>query len=359
MPSLSITPSRVSIIIPHWRGKEILVRCLESLASAELTEAEIILVDNGSTDGSVDGAQDRFPGLRLLRSERNLGYAGGCNIGLKEASGRYALLLNDDALVTPGFLRPLIEAMETGSGIGACQPKILSIANPRQFDYAGASGGYMDVLGFPFCRGRIFDTVEPDNGQYDDAREIFWASGACCLLRMDALRRVGFFDEDFFAHMEEIDLQWRMRLAGYRIIVVPQSVVRHDAGSTLQQDTPRKVFLNHRNNLTMMAKNLTNRKLLVVVPLRMFFEVGAILLRLLSFQPGNAWAIVRAVASFLAGLPGVLKRKNVSAVPRVLSDHDVIGALYRRSVVIDYYLLRRRSFSRLPASAMPGIPHGT
>jgi GT2 family glycosyltransferase len=258
----------VSVIIPHLKGEDILRRCLKALQSCTYPSIEVILVDNGSTDGSSERIAGKHPGVRLIRSTVNLGYAGGCNMGLSHASGKYALLLNDDAEVTAGFLEPLVACMESDASIGACQPKIKSIIDSTKFDYAGAAGGYLDRFGYPFCMGRIFDTVEVDRGQYDDPREIFWASGACCLIRISALEETGRFDESFFAHMEEIDLHWRMRLAGYKIMSVPSSIVHHEAGTTLAPEAPQKVYLNHRNGLMMLVKNHRPGMLLWILPAR-------------------------------------------------------------------------------------------
>jgi len=334
----------VSVIIPHWRGKGILIRCLISLKNASLDRSEILLIDNGSTDGSVDEAVKTFPSVSVLKSETNLGYAGGCNLGIENARGEFALLLNDDAEVTPGFLDPLVECMAADRTVAACQPKICSIRQPGRFDYAGAAGGYLDIFGFPFCRGRIFVHVEDDHGQYDDPREIFWASGACCLVRMSALREVGNLDEDFFAHMEEIDLQWRMRRAGYKIMSVPSSIVRHEAGSTLGAENPYKIYLNHRNSLIMMLKNHSAGALLAVLPVRIALDIAAMAYRLLRGEVLNASAILHALGYSLFHLSSVLRRRNQHGSSPTMKN----ARLYKRSIVWDYFILRQRRFSDLP-----------
>lgn len=333
----------VSVIIPHWKGKGILFRCLESLRSLMYQPSEILLVDNGSTDGSVAAASAEFADVTVIRSESNLGYAGGCNLGLTNARGEFALLLNDDAVVTEGLLEKLISTMQADRTIAVCQPKILSITDPGRFDYAGAAGGEMDRYGFPFCRGRIFDTCEMDLGQYDIPTEIFWASGACCLVRCGLVRDVGLFDTDFFAHMEEIDLQWRLRNRGFRSVSVPGAVARHDAGSTLSADTPLKVFLNHKNSLMMMVKNLPATSLLVVMPVRIILDCAAIVYRLLNLQPLNAFAILRSIVHTALRLPRIIRKRS----PDRRSDSAGTG-LYPRSVVLQYFLKGRRTYTDLP-----------
>ncbi len=337
----------VSAVIPHWRGKDILVRCLRSLKSITYRPLELLLVDNGSSDGSVQQAVRECPEVVVLSPGKNKGYAGGSNHGLREVKGEYALLLNDDAEVTPGFLEPLVEMMESDTAIAACQPKICSIRHPDRFDYAGAAGGYLDQYGFPFCRGRIFLTVEQDKGQYEDCREIFWASGACCLLRMESLRKVGLLDEEFFAHMEEIDLQWRLQLAGYRSMVVPSSVVLHDAGTTLNPETPYKVYLNHRNSLIMLLKNHRPATLFRVIPVRLVLDLLALLYRLARGEMLNAFAIFRALGYILFNLPSILERRPHLHALGTVSEAGVERSFYHRSIVWDYFVLHRRTFQQL------------
>jgi len=339
---------RVSVIIPHYRGKEILMRCLNGLKSTGFENLEIIVVDNGSTDGSCDDVAIQFPETRLLHSSTNKGYAGGCNLGLEQAAGTYALLLNDDALVTPGFLHPLVESMEKDASVASSQPKILSMPHPTQFDYAGAAGGYLDLFGYPFCRGRVFLTVEEDRGQYDTPSEIFWASGACCLLRMEAIRKTGFLDDDFFAHMEEIDLQWRLHQVGYKSVFVPASVVHHDAGSTLQQDSPLKVYLNHRNGLIMLIKNHKWGTLLQILPLRVLMDAAALLYRAFDGEFLNAFAVLKAYASVLVRFRQIIKKRSHLQSAPSYPDVRSFAGFYGRSIIWDYFVLKRRTFDRLP-----------
>jgi hypothetical protein len=337
----------VSIIIPHWRGQKILRRSLFSLQRISYQSAEILLIDNGCDDGSVAAAQQEFPGVRVIAAEKNIGFAGGCNLGLHLAAGKYVLLFNDDAEATPDFLEPLVEMMESAPQIAACQPKIRSLEFSEKFDYAGANGGFLDVFGFPFCRGRIFMTLEDDRGQYDAGCDLFWASGACCLLRLSALQEVGLLDVDFFAHMEEIDLNWRLHLAGYRVVSVPSSVVRHQAGSTLHPDKPYKIYLNHRNSLIMMMKNYSARTLLWVLPGRLLLDVVAFGYRVFHSDFRRALAILRAGAHVFLHWRGIRARRRQSQKSRRVSDREIMQCLYRRSIVWDYFVARRKIFSAL------------
>jgi hypothetical protein len=277
---------------------------------------------------------------------------------LRTANGKYALLFNDDAEATPDFLAPLVEAMESDPQVAACQPKIRSLEFPEKFDYAGANGGFLDVFGFPFCRGRIFMALEDDRGQYDETCDIFWASGACCLLRLSALQQTGLLDVDFFAHMEEIDLDWRLHLAGYRIVSVPAAVVRHQAGSTLHPDKPYKIYLNHRNSLIMMMKNYAAATLLWVLPGRLLLDAVAFVYRLLHLDFRRALAIVRAGIHVLLHWRSIQARRQWSQKRRRVSDREIMQCIYRRSIVWDYFIAGRKFFSMLPiAFSSKAEPH--
>jgi len=342
--------SLVSIIIPHLRGKEILFRCLSALRAAssgrnaELFSQEIVIVDNAGSDGSVAAAKSAYPEIIVLRAQKNLGFAGACNLGIRKTRGEFIVLLNDDAEVTSGWLGPLLACLRDDERVAACQPKLLSLQQPGQFDYAGASGGLLDVFGYPFSRGRIFQAIEKDAGQYDEAMDVFWASGACMMLRRSALNTVGLLDEDFFAHMEEIDLCWRLHLAGYRVRVVPSSVVRHQSGSTLREHSPQKIYLNHRNSLIMLLKNYSWLSTVLVFPLRLIFEMIAVFTYIAWSDRRGAWAVLRAFADFVLWLPSTLRKRYEVQRLRKLSDLELWSAFYHRSIVMDYFLLRRRSY---------------
>jgi len=339
----------VSIVIPHLRGREILFRCLEALrvGTGHALSLQIVVVDNASDDGSVQAAQVAFPEIIVLRASKNLGFAGACNWGIRETLSEFIVLLNDDAEVTPGWLEPLLDCMRSDETIAAGQPKLLAIDPRDAFDYAGACGGHLDVFGFPLSRGRIFQTIEKDAGQYDDATDVFWATGACMLLRRSALQMTGLLDEDFFAHMEEIDLCWRLHLAGYRVRVVPASIVRHQSGSTLQQQAPQKVYLNHRNSLTMLLKNYGGLSLLRIFPLRLLFELMAGVYYVAKVDIKSAAAVMRAFCAVLWRLPAILRKRARIQQWRVCSDRALRKRFYRRSIVLDYFVLGRRSFAGL------------
>ncbi|MCK4749664.1 MAG: glycosyltransferase family 2 protein, partial [Bacteroidales bacterium] len=250
----------VSIVILNWNGKEFLRQFLPKLLEhSAVPGVEIVIADNASTDGSLEFLKEEYPEIRVVIHDRNYGFSGGYNRAFEELESKYYLLLNSDIEVTPGWLSPLLERMEEDEQIAACTPKIMDYHNRLQFEYAGAAGGYLDRYGYPFCRGRIFDTLEEDRQQYDDDIEIFWGSGACLLVRSELFSQAGGLDEKFFAHMEEIDLCWRLKRLGYRIEYVARSCVYHVGGGTLPKSNPMKTFLNFRNNLLLLYKNLPKK----------------------------------------------------------------------------------------------------
>ena len=253
--------------------------------------ARIVVADNASTDGSVAFMKEHFPGVELILLDRNYGFAEGYNRVIEHVGTEYVLLLNSDVEVTPGWLEPLVAALDADENVVACQPKVLDYKRKSHFEYAGAAGGFIDRYGYPFCRGRIFDTVEEDKGQYDTVADIFWATGAALLIRTVAYRDAGGLDGRFFAHMEEIDLCWRLRARGHRIVCVPASTVYHVGGATLSVGNPRKSYLNFRNNLLMLYKNLPSDELCRVMAVRCVLDYVAAL----KFALGGSWAHCRAV----------------------------------------------------------------
>lgn len=262
---------KTAIVILNWNGRHMLEKYLPTVIQHS-PEADVIVADNASTDNSISWLQENHPSVRIIQLDKNYGFAGGYNKALEQVESEYYLLLNSDVEVTPGWLKPLLEKMEADKEIAACQPKLLSIYNKESFEYAGASGGHLDKYGYPFCRGRIFDTLEEDKGQYDNDEEIFWATGACLLIRSSAYWEAGGLDERFFAHNEEIDLCWRLHQKGGKVYCFPQSKVYHLGGGTLPKSNPRKTFLNFRNNLTMLWKNLPEEDLKKVMRTRLFLD---------------------------------------------------------------------------------------
>ena len=263
---------KLAIVILNWNGKKMLKQYLPVVMRYSSAQAKIIVADNASTDGSVAMLKEDFPEVEILSLNKNYGFAEGYNQALKMVDAEYYLLLNSDVRVTENWLTPLLTYMDEHSDMAACQPKLLSVSNPKCFEYAGAAGGFIDRLGYPFCRGRVFDIVEEDHGQYDSIADIMWATGACLLIRSKDYWDAGALDGRFFAHNEEIDLCWRLRLLGRRIVCIPNSVVYHVGGGTLPKSNPMKTFLNFRNNLTMLYKNLPDEELKTVMRLRFFLD---------------------------------------------------------------------------------------
>jgi GT2 family glycosyltransferase len=336
---------KVSVVIPHLKGEETLSACLASLRSSTFRDFEILLVDNDSRDGSVPQAKGKFPELRIVSLKTNQGFAGGCNAGIREARGEYLFLLNDDAEVVPETLRRLVEAADRDPRIAACQPKILSWKDRTQFDYGGGAGGLIDMVGYPFCLGRVFEHPEEDRGQYDEERDIFWASGAASLVRRSAVLEVGLLDEAFFAHMEEIDLCWRLHLAGYGVRSVPSAVVYHRGAGTLGKADYRKLYLNHRNNLVMLLKNLGLAALLWRFPLRLWLD-GITFLRSLMIGEYDRVRALFAAGLYLFGHPVMILKMRASAQRvRRVPDARIFEKTYRGLLPFEYFVKGRKTIS--------------
>ncbi len=295
MKSLETMRTKVAVAILNWNGRSMLERYLPSVVRySEADWCKVFVIDNASTDDSVDYLNSHFPTVGLVRLDKNYGFAGGYDIGLRSIEADYYVLLNSDVRVTPGWIDAVISYMDSHADVAVCQPKILSERDNSLFEYAGACGGYIDRYGYPFCRGRVFSTVEKDKGQYDDVASVFWASGAAFFIRSDVFHSVGGFDETFFAHMEEIDLCWRIKRAGYGICCIPSSVVYHVGGATLGAENPYKTYLNFRNNLLMMRKNLAVRGYGRVMLARAFLDCLSVLLFTFKFDFKKARAVIKA-----------------------------------------------------------------
>ena len=317
-----------------------LQECLPSVVATNYPNLEIILADNASTDGSADWVEATFPSVRVVRHPKNWLFARGNNAALPHATGRYVLLLNNDVEVPPNWLHPLVDVMEQHPDVAAVQPKLLQHTDRQRFEYAGASGGFLDRLGYPFTRGRMVTTMERDRGQYDNPRDVFWATGAALLLRRSALDRAGALDERFEMHMEEIDLCWRLQRHGYRIRVEPSSEVYHIGGASLPQGAPRKAYYNHRNSLLMLYKNLPPSEWRRVFPQRVLVD-GAIALRALAAgRADEAWAIVQAYRA--------AHRMRTAYTDHRPSETEAVPLPYRGLLPVDYMLRGRRRFSDLP-----------
>jgi len=330
---------RVTVIIPHWNGIEILEPCLLSLRAATYQNLEVVVVDNASTDASVAVIRSKYPEITVIENAKNLGFAGGCNVGIKATNSEHYLILNNDTTHDPDWIEPLVKELESDPKIAAVQPKIMSAQDPTVFDYAGGVGGLIDVLAFPYALGRIFTTRETDDGYYDNPRDIFWASGTALLLRGSALQETGLFDEDFFAHMEEIDLCWRLHNADWRVVNAPSSRIYHHSGWTLPPDRYQKKYLNHRNNLMMMIKNYPFPYLAATLPARFALEGVAFVFSAMIRDWKRMAAIIFAMG-WIAFHPFLLFRKHREA-GRVRKPQAVISTLkcmYSGSIFFQYFL---------------------
>ena len=304
---------------------------LDSIASFD---AEVVIADNGSTDGSVAFLQEVYPQLRLILFDHNLGFTGGYNRALQQIDAKYYILLNSDIEVDSHWLKPLVDFMEVNPKAGICMPKIRSLKHRDYFEYAGACGGFIDRFGYPFCRGRILSFIEQDNGQYDAPMEIFWASGACFMIRAQLFHELGGFDARFFAHMEEIDLCWRAQLAGHQVWVVPQSTVFHVGGGTLPNDSPQKLYLNYRNNLWMLYKNVPRKKRLNVLVSRVLLDYMSAFIYLIQCKPALFFAVLKAHCHFWRGRKKVLpiRRDAINRIPTI----------WNGSIVLRFFLSRKK-----------------
>ena len=327
--------ARLSIVILNWNGRHHLERYLPSVVEHSSGEAAVIVADNGSTDDSLAWLEEHYPNVGVIALDANYGFAGGYNRALKQIDTEYCLLLNSDVEVTAGWWQPLVEILDSNADVAAVAPKILADRERDKFEYAGAAGGFIDYLGYPFCRGRILSSVEHDEGQYDDSRDIFWGSGAALCCRREVFLDMGGFDESFFAHMEEIDLQWRMQLAGWRIMVEPRSVVYHLGGGTLPASA-RKIYLNHRNNLAMLFKCASPIQRMVVAVVRPFTDMAAALAHLVTLHPHRAWAVVRAWGTFIAW------RRRLGAERKAVKRVKKVDNIYNFSIVVRYLFGKHR-----------------
>lgn len=331
--------TQITVVIPHYNGTEILADCLTALYDNSFQDFETLLIDNGSTDGSQEMVRKQYPRVRIIQNEQNLGYAGACNQGIALAESQYVLLLNNDTVMPANFLQVMHETIDCDKYIAAVQPKILSIQDRRFFDYSGGGGGEMDIFGYPFARGRIFETVEKDKGQYDTLeKDIFWTSGCALLLRKSVAELVGTLDEDFFAHQEEIDWNWRVQLAGYRNVISDRTYILHYSGYTLRGDNQYKMYLNHRNNLIMMLKNYSFLWLAVLFPLRILMEMASVMADVILWDGKRAKAVLNALHYIFAHPLTIVKKRYRVQRMRQVSDRAIISNMYRGSVVIDHFL---------------------
>ena len=330
---------RVAVVILNWNGKEYLKKFLPSVCTSIYPNLEIIVADNASSDGSQEWLEHSMPSVRLLKGEKNLGFASGYNYFLKQIEADYYVLLNSDVEVAAGWIYPIIQLMEQDPSIASCQPKIRAYKDRQSFEYAGACGGWIDALGYPFSRGRIFDTLEIDNGQYENPEPVFWASGAAFFIRAKLFHEAGGFDSYFFAHQEEIDLCWRLQRMGYKVYVCPQSVVYHVGAGTLPSGSAQKVYLNFRNNLIMMVKNLPLTELLWKIPVRMILDALSAWKQLVQGQTGYFIAVLRSHISLIMWC---LTRFSRPSFP-----YNKRYGWYKGSIVWQYFIKGKKYFSEI------------
>lgn len=331
---------KVAVVILNWNGRKYLQKFLPSVIEHLPGFAEIFVADNNSSDDSVDFLNENYPRVKLVINSENGGYAKGYNDALKKIDAEYYILLNSDIEVTKGWIEPIINLMDSNRNIAACQPKIRAYHEKNKFEYAGAGGGYIDKYGYPFCRGRVFQELELDKGQYDDTREVFWASGACMFVRAGQFWELGGLDNDFFAHMEEIDFCWRAKNNGFQIFYEPNSLVYHVGGGTLPKNNPRKTYLNFRNNFYLLYKNLQSHQMVPVFIWRLILDGIAGLKFLMDGQAKDTWAVFKAHISFYAAIPDLRKKRKKLKQQKV-------EQVYQRNIVYEHFIKKIKTFDKL------------
>lgn len=331
---------KVAVVILNYNGQSFLEEFLPTVIEHSQDVADIIVADNASTDNSVAFMREAFPNIRLILNDSNGGFSTGYNLALRQVEAEYYCLLNSDIEVTPHWIEPVVALMDSDPTIAACQPKILSYHNKDMFEYAGAGGGFIDRYGYPFCRGRVFQHLEHDLGQYDDVKEVFWATGACMFVRSDVYHRYGGLDDTFFAHMEEIDFCWRVKNEGYKVMYCPQSKVYHIGGGTLPKSSARKTYLNFRNNLSLLMKNLPGRAVFGTIAYRILLDWVAGIKFLAQGSLPDLWAVTRAHLSFYRHLPALRqKRKTLK--------HTKVSQVYQKNIVFKHFLGNKKLYTEL------------
>jgi GT2 family glycosyltransferase len=328
---------RIAIVILNWNGRKLLEKFLPSVVAYSQHDAEIYVADNNSTDDSIAYLKENFPNVKIIQNQVNGGYAKGYNDALKKIDADVYALVNSDIEVTENWLKPVIKTFQDDKNTAVIQPKLLDYKDKSKFEYAGAAGGYVDFMGYPFCRGRIFMNLEKDLHQFDDIANIFWASGACFFIKADVYHMLGGFDEQYFAHQEEIDLCWRVQNEGFTIKYVGTSEVYHVGGATLQESNPQKTFLNFRNSLFTIAKNVPKRFVFIVIFLRLVLDAVAGIKFAFELRPVHSWAIIKAHLSFYRYLPKMMSKR------RALSFKQT-NYFYCFSIVWQHFILRKKRF---------------
>lgn len=338
----------VNIIIVTYNNYDLTQPCIDSLMACGYSNIKIYIVDNGSKKGIYSAFLKKNKTNRkieFIALPKNLGFGGGCNAALERIKNGYIVFLSNDTVVTENWLQPLISYMEKHKDVGATQPKVKDVKRKHYFEYAGAAGGFMDIYGFPFSRGRIFFDLEEDHGQYDDIVDVVWCSGVALITKKEVLDKSGFMDDIFFLYAEEADLCWRIHHAGYRLVFIPNSVVYHYGSKKSIID---KTFFSHRNGLIMLLKNYSTKELLTYFPIRIFLDIIAFFYYIATCYPSHSLDMVKAYISLCTLIPEVLKRrKTVDAVKQANKQKTVVYPLYKKSIIIEYFLQKKKVFSSL------------
>ena len=342
----------VAVIILNWNGLNYLKQFLPSVLSSTWADLKVVVGDNGSTDGSVEYIASNYGDqIQVIQNDKNYGYTGGYNRVIDQVTADYYILLNSDIEVTPGWIEPVIAMMEADHSVAAAAPKIKAFDRKTYFEHAGAAGGFIDTLGYPFCRGRLFFDVEEDRGQYEQSGEIFWASGAALFIRSRCWRETGGFDEQFFAHMEEIDLCWRLKNLGYKVMYCAQSTVYHVGGGTLNAENPFKTYLNFRNNLLLLKKNMSPTRSSWVISFRFGLDLLALIRFLGEGKRKDAWAVSRAHQSFVASFFKQSRKKHKGYLEKIHAEQQQptpnLKGLYKRSIVAQFFVKKKNRFTDL------------
>ena len=341
---MSDIKSSVSIVIPHWNNVDVLSECLESISNTDFENFETIVVDNSSTDNSVASVRSNYPNVKLIENDKNYGYAGGCNIGAEAASGDFLIFLNNDTVQEKDWISNLIKTINSDDKIAAVQPKILNYYDRNVFDYAGGSGGHMDIYCFPFARGRIFSFQENDEGQYNNKEKCFWSSGTCFMVRRELFQKAGGFDKSFFAHMEEIDMCWRLYAMGFEVWVEPDSVVYHKNALTLPMYSHKKYYLNHRNSLLMLLGNYSIKNIFLIGIPRLILEKIACFYSILMLDWRHFTAILRSLFWIIFHPNVIMKKRKKFSKIRTIADKKIMENMMQSSIVIKYYLLKKQAY---------------
>ena len=337
----------VEIIILNYNNKELSEQCLKSVLKTDYSNLKITFVDNGSSDKSYDSLRKIFgKKVKFIRNEKNLGFAEGNNVAMRKSNAKYICLLNNDTTVKKDWIKKLVNFMETNENVGICQPKVLSLKDKRYFEYAGASGGFLDVFGYTLCRGRVFDDKEKDIGQYDYKREIFWACGVAMFIRRDILKKIGYLDKDFFAYAEELDLNWRAHLIGKEVWAVPSSVIYHLGKGTSGKNKKTSFFseyLLHRNHTVMLMKNYSLKSLSYILPAKTFLEMITFFAFLIK-KPSKSYAILKSILWIFLNFPLIVRKHREVRKIRKISDKEIMKKMMRTSIALQYFLNRKKKF---------------